>query len=361
MTNAVNVSQVASSTYSFKNRIINGGMVIDQRNAGASQIPSANAYTLDRWQYGASQASKITTQQLTSVPPNNFYNYLGITVSTAVTSIGSTDYFQISQKIEANNMSDFGWGTASGQSVTVSFWTKCSNAITLCGALQSNSSPYTSYPFLFTINSANTWQYITVSIPAPASGTNWSTGTNIGIYFQINLAVGTTYSGTANAWNNSNLFGATGASSLMGTVGNYLYITGVQLEVGTQATSFDFRDYTRELQMCQRYYYARLHTSTNSSNTQTYPGSCTYVAMSTSGMLGQSLFPVTMRAAPTLVFNAGGNVGKLWNVDTASPTVSFTASQNWWDVNGCSGLVGVSGQLTVGTTYSYDFTVSAEL
>jgi hypothetical protein len=215
-----------------------------------------------------------------------------MTVSTAVTSIGSTDYFQISQKIEANNMSDFGWGTASGQSVTVSFWAKCSNAITLSGALQSSSSPYTSYPFTFTINSANTWQYITVSIPAPASGTNWSTGTNTGIYFQINLAVGTSYSGTANAWNNSNLFGATGASSLMGTVSNYLYITGVQLEVGSQATSFDFRDYGRELILCQRY-YTKLGVGTSSA------GIGVGVTSSTTSAQVVVPLPVTMRASPT--------------------------------------------------------------
>jgi hypothetical protein len=338
MTNAVNVSQVASSTYSFKNRIINGGMVIDQRNAGASQIPSANAYTLDRWQYGASQASKITTQQLTSVPPNNFYNYLGITVSTAVTSIGSTDYFQISQKIEANNMSDFGWGTASGQSVTVSFWTKCSNAITLCGALQSNSSPYTSYPFLFTINSANTWQYITVSIPAPASGTNWSTGTNIGIYFQINLAVGTTYSGTANAWNNSNLFGATGASSLMGTVGNYLYITGVQLEVGTQATSFDFRDYGRELILCQRYFY------------KVDSNFITCFATTTGRALGTLAFPTTMRATPTAT---GTDVTIMNNWYIANISGVYSYESGGMSANGCDvGYYFVSGtSFTAGTIY----------
>jgi hypothetical protein len=306
-------------------------MVIDQRNAGASQIPSANAYTLDRWQYGASQASKITTQQLTSAPPNNFYNYLGMTVSTAVTSIGSTDYFQISQKIEANNMSDFGWGTASGQSVTVSFWAKCSNAITLCGALQSSSSPYTSYPFTFTINSANTWQYITVSIPAPASGTNWSTGTNTGIYFQINLAVGTTYSGTANAWNNSNLFGATGASSLMGTVSNYLYITGVQLEVGTQATSFDFRDYGRELILCQRYYETNFPLGVapvvNYSQSPTDIGSISYNGNTT--RTPPIFFKVTKRSSPTVTLYSPAGYAS-----TSSNTFNIYISGTWYNYSG---------------------------
>jgi hypothetical protein len=337
-------------------------MVIDQRNAGASQIPSANAYTLDRWQYGASQASKITTQQLTSAPPNNFYNYLGMTVSTAVTSIGSTDYFQISQKIEANNMSDFGWGTASGQSVTVSFWAKCSNAITLCGALQSSSSPYTSYPFTFTINSANTWQYITVSIPAPASGTNWSTGTNTGIYFQINLAVGTTYSGTANAWTVGGKISATGAVSVVGTNGATWYMTGAQLEVGVSATTFDYRAYTTELQLCQRY-YAKL-----GGNTQ---GNSSYQAFAAGGNQAGNTsqnfflpFPQIMRATPTITLSGSIGVTSQGNYVTANSGISVYAGVSSALIQTGSPAVGAAGYgavLLANADASAYISISAEM
>jgi hypothetical protein len=299
----------AGNSTAFKNRIINGGMTIDQRNAGASVIPANATYTLDRWEYFGSQASKVTIQQLSASPPNGYANYLGMTVSTAVTSIGATDYFEILQKIEANNVTDFAWGTSSGQSISVSFWAKCSNTGSFSASLQSSVSPYTSYPFLFTITSAGTWQYITVNIPAPPSGTNWATGVSTGIALSINLAVGSTYSGTANAWTNTNSFGTTGASSLMGTVGNYLYLTGVQLEVGTQATSFDFRDYGCEYNMCLRYHNNFGGTDASPGQFNDFPA---WMYTSTVVMSG-NILPVPMRATPTVTvvaatvyYNGGG-------------------------------------------------------
>jgi hypothetical protein len=284
----------------MRNRIINGAMVIDQRNAGASVTPASGVYTLDRWQYGASQASKVTIQQNASsvTPPAGFKNYLGAVVAATAT-VGAGDYFQFSQKIEANNTSDLDWGLSTGKTVTLSFWAMCSGAVTLSGSIQSTLSPYTSYPFTFAFTAFGTWQQFAITIPAPSAGTNWATGTSASLYVQWNLACGSTYSGTANTWVNNNYFGATGAASLMGTVGNYLYITGVQLEAGSVASQFEYRQYGTELALCQRYYY-KVSGFTNSQNLP-FTG---FADSTTSAILGIP-FPVSMRSAPSSLEQSG--------------------------------------------------------
>jgi hypothetical protein len=238
----------------FKNRLINGGMVIDQRNSGASVTPVNGEYTLDRWTYQASQASKITLQQNQGsvTPPAGFTNYLGITSSSAYT-VGSAEWFVLIQKLEGFNFADFNFGTSNAQPVTVSFWVRSSLTGTF-GASFSNEANDRSYPFSYTISAANTWTKITQTIPGDTSGT-WVGASNAGaarLYFS--LGVGSTYSGTAGAWAGTQYRSTTGATSVVGTNGATFYITGVQLEKGSTATSFDYRPYGTELQLCQRYY-----------------------------------------------------------------------------------------------------------
>lgn len=299
----------------FRNRIINGACMIDQRNVGASVTPASGAYTLDRWTTGFSQSSKVSIQQNAGsvTPPSGFTNYLGATVAATAT-VGSSDYFQIAQKIEANNTYDFDWGLSTGKPVTLSFWARCSNAVALGGSIQSVVSPYTSYPFTFTFAAVNTWQKFEITIPAPAAGTNWNTsGTSTSLFIQWNLACGSTYNGTANAWQNANAFGATGAGSLMGTVGNYLYITGVQLEVGTAATSFERRPFTTELQLCQRYYekcYPQNIVPGTSGYQYAEYTTCNYTN-NTAYIESTFKFQVIKRATPTMTaYDSAGNSGR---------------------------------------------------
>ena len=306
-------------TVGFRNRIINGDMRIDQRNAGASVTPASGAYTLDRWQYGASQASKVTIQQNANsvTPPTGFKNYLGAVVASTAT-VGAGDYFQFSQKIEANNTSDLDWGLSAGKTLTLSFWAMCSGAVTLSGAVQSILSPFTSYPFTFSFTASGIWQQFVITIPAPPPSTNWATGTSTSLYVQWNLAVGSTYSGTGNTWVNNNYFGATGASSLMGTVGNYLYITGVQLEKGNIATSFDVRPYTTELALCQRYCWVSYTTSGNGGPLGTgavYSATLTQVSLQ---------LPVSMRTAPTATTVLNGS--SIWCGSYVGATGTTTAT-----------------------------------
>jgi hypothetical protein len=260
----------SASTFGFRNRIINGAMVIDQRRAGASVTPTADpTYTLDRWAAGLSQASKFSVQQNAGsvTPPVGFINYLGIT-SLSAYSIGAGDYFSMYQRIEGFNTTDLAWGTANAAPVTLSFWVRSSLTGTFGGSLK-NSAATRSYPFAYTISSANTWEQKSVTVAGDTSGT-WLTNNGIGVVVTLSFGVGTTYSGTAGAWAGSNLLSATGATSVVGTNGATFYITGVQLEKGSTATSFDYRPYGTELALCQRYYE-------KSYNTDVVPATVTQV------------------------------------------------------------------------------------
>lgn len=241
--------------YSFKNRIINGAMVIDQRNAGASVTPttSNNVYPVDRFLTYASQSSKYTAQQNAGsvTPPTGFGNYLGFTSSSAY-SVGASDYFLFGQRIEGFNTSDLAWGTANAVTVTLSFWARSSLTGTFGGSIR-NSANSRFYPFSYTISAANTWEQKSITIAGDTSGT-WVGATNgIGIDILWSLGTGSTVSGTAGSWGSTVYYGVTGAVSVVGTNGATFYITGVQLEKGSTATSFDYRPYGTELALCERY------------------------------------------------------------------------------------------------------------
>jgi len=244
----------SASTFGFKNRIINGAMMIDQRNAGASVTPTDAQYTLDRWMFRVSQASKLTTQQNQGsvTTPTGLLSYLGITSSSSY-SIASGDFFAVTQRIENFNLSDLGWGTASASPVTLSFWVRSSLTGTFGGSIY-NGSGNRSYPFTYTISATNTWEQKSVTIAGDTSGTWFANNNGSGMSVNFGLGVGSTYSATAGAWNSSLTFSATGATSVVGTNGATFYITGVQLEKGSTATSFDYRPYGTELALCQRYY-----------------------------------------------------------------------------------------------------------
>jgi hypothetical protein len=254
------VAMPSAGPLSNRNKIINGDMRIDQRNAGASVTPASAIYTLDRWVTLISQASKLSFQQNAGsvTPPAGFTNYLGITSASAY-SVLASDAFEISQAIEGYNFADLAFGSASAKAITLSFWVRSSLTGTFGGAL-SNSGSARSYPFNYAISSANTWEYKTVTIPGDTSGT-WLTTNGVGGFLRFGLGVGSTYSGTAGSWASANYASATGATSVVGTNGATFDITGVQLEVGSVATPFEHRSFGDELARCQRYYYRMTSTA----------------------------------------------------------------------------------------------------
>jgi hypothetical protein len=236
-----------------RNRIINGDMRIDQRNAGGGITPGNFQYTVDRWRANLTQTGKFTTQQNSGsvTPPVGHINYLGV-ISTSAYPVGAGDLFALNQAVEGLNVSDLGWGAAGAQSVTLSFWVRSSLTGTFGGAFQ-NSAQTRSYPFTYTVSATNTWEQKTIIVAGDTSGT-WLTTNGVGINLFFSLGAGTTFSGTAGSWSGSLFFSATGATSVVGTNGATFYITGVQLEAGSVATPFERRSYGQELSLCQRYF-----------------------------------------------------------------------------------------------------------
>ena len=314
--NDLSVQNTAATGFGFKNRIINGGMQIDQRNAGASVANIAgNQYQLDRFQILTSVSSKFTTQQNAGgvTPPTGFSKYFGITSSSAY-AIGAGDYFILGQLIEGFNTADLAFGTANAKSVTLSFQVYSSLTGTFGGALQ-NSSSNRCYPFSYSIPTANTWTTIYITVAGDTTGT-WVGATNgTGLQVWFGLGVGSTYSATAGAWGTSG-FSATGAVSVVGTSGATFYITGVQLEKGSVATSFDYRDYGRELIMCQRYFYVI-------PSAVQYSGATCF---STNRVLGSFSCATTFRATPTVIGAANSIYYFTSGAANLSSAVSLQAS-----------------------------------
>ena len=325
----------------FRNRIINGAMVIDQRNAGASVTPTNGQYTLDRWAAGLTQASKYTIQQTPSATESGyatrvaagFSNYLAATVgASASVTVGTTDYFYLQQPIEGYNTADLAWGTANAKPITLSFWVYSSVTGTYGGSLKSTGSGR-SYPFTYTISSANTWSQISINIAGDTSGT-WNTTNGIGINLTFGLGVGSNYTGSAGTWASANYLSATGASNWISTNSATFYLTGVQFEKGSTATSFDYRPYGTELQLCQRY-YAQMN-SVGGYNSVFGAGYCD---TSTAVRIYTPL-PVQMRSTPTVTASAGNT---FYVGSTAGTTCSAFTAQSA-TVNGISNQFTTTGQ-----------------
>lgn len=357
--NDASTQTTAATGFGFKNRIINGDMRIDQRNAGAN-VTAGYGYSVDRWQvdsYGG-QGGKINQQQNAGsvTPPAGFTNYLGLT-STSAFSVGSGDGIVLNQRIEGFNCADLGWGTANAKTVTLSFWVRSSLTGTFGGALV-NQAGNRSYPFNYTISSANTWEYKTVTIAGDTTGT-WNTNNAGCIQVNFGLGVGTTYSGTAGAWAAAYYGSPTGATSVVGTSGATFYITGVQLEKGSTATAFDYRSFGHELQLCQRYYEKSHNLATAPADGAASP----WMSSSTpNGIYSQAVyFKVSKRAAPTMyIYNDGnGTTAGCWHYYTGSGWSSIggtaTANENAFRVAGASGTYGYAYLISGG------YAASAEL
>jgi hypothetical protein len=328
--NSNNIS--AENSLGFRNRIINGDMRIDQRNAGASLSPTSAAYgyAVDRFPaYNSTAGSKFSIQRSTDAP-TGFSNSVVVTSSSAY-SVAAGDQFYFCQFIEGFNSADFAFGTASAKTVTLSFWVKSSLTGTFGGSLM-NSAYNRSYPFSYTISSANTWEQKSVTIAGDTTGT-WIGSTNgLGIRVHFGLGIGSTYSGTAGAWAAAERYAPTGAVSVVGTNGATFYITGVQLEVGSVATPFERRDYGRELAMCQRYFVKE--TGYNTKIASRYGSNLVYLSYTT---------PVEMRTTPT-VANSATN----WQVLNTTASENSTTST----VNTVLGYVGGNVDVVLNTSFN---------
>jgi len=345
--NDASLQGAAASPYVLKNRIINGDMVIDQRNAGASTTPTVSGtYNLDRWLCGLSQPSKFSIQQNQGsiTPPAGFTNYIGVTSLSAYSTI-NTDQFWVGQYIEGLNVADLGWGTANAATVTLSFWARSSLTGSFSGVL-TNDGFNRSYPFSYTISSANTWTKISVTIPGDTTGT-WLKTNGAGIRVIFSLGVGSSYEFTAGSWVGSAALGATGEVSLVGTNAATWQITGVQLEQNTSATPFERRLYNQEFANCQRYY--QLNTPGCGKST------------STTAMAGTVGVQTVMRDVPTATLFTGTN--KAIDIGVAFRNITSLTVLEGASVYG-GNITSVVATTTSGAVHTYmggAFAFSAEL
>jgi hypothetical protein len=257
-----------------------------------------------------SQASKFSAQQNAGsvTPPSGFANYIGIT-SLSAYSVLAGDEFLLTQRVEGFNTSDLAWGTANAKAVTLSFWVRSSLTGSFGGAVK-NSAANRSYLFSFTVNTSNTWEYKTITIPGDTSGT-WLTTNGIGISLGISLGTGSTYLGAAGSWSGSNFDAPTGSVNLVATSGATFYITGVQLETGTVATPFERRSYGQELSLCQRYFQRGVYRLSGVCNG--------------AGGDASIVFPTPFRSSPTLTVNTlGAFVDGLATINITALTLSST-------------------------------------
>ena len=357
-----NSVQATAPKVGMVNRIINGAMVIDQRNAGATTTPADFAFITDRWQIRQSTASKFSAGQSSTVP-NGFSKSLLITSLSSYT-VSSSDVYVVRQQIEGFNTADLGWGTANAQAVTLSFKVRSSLTGTFGGSFL-NAANNRSYVFTYTINAANTFEDKAITIAGDTTGT-WETGNLRGVQISFGLGVGSTASGTAGSWVAAALASATGAVSVVGTSGATFYITGVDLRKGSTGAysngqnDFDYRPYGTELGLCQRYYQRYSNASAAASTVFTIAQ-----AYSTTNVIGAFIPPVAFRATPTIngvgygtwTATASNGLGSSLSLGAGSNTNFLRV-----EVGGASGLVaGNASGIQLNNSLSNYIDLAAEL
>lgn len=315
-----------------RNRAINGDMRISQRNAAntATVAAAGVGYGPDMF-IGTSSGTAtgvFTLQQSTSTPPTGFTNYVRVNVTTADASIAAGDVYSLRTDMEGSTVRDFLLGSASAKTLTFSFQVRSSLTGTYSGAIQ-NGAQNRSYPFEYTINSANTWESKSVTLVGDTTGT-WLTDNGVGFRIQWSFAVGTTFQGTVNTWSGSFLFGTSNQVNFMSSNSSRTWdLTGVQLEIGSVPTLFEYRPAATELLMCQRYYEKTYEIDTAiATNTATN----TYFVMgaqvgATTVQYGSIPYKVPKRASPTItLYRNDGTTGSWAFTSTAGASTNRTVT-----------------------------------
>jgi len=342
--NGTTVMTVSSASQTALNKIINGDMLIAQRGTTGTAVAGGSYLACDRWKAWEASDAAVTVSQETDGPTGKFTKCLKYNITTADASITAAQFGIVRQMIEGHNIIDLGFGTASAQSVTISFWVK-SSLTGSHGAALNNGNEDRSYPFAYTVSVANTWEYKTVTIPGDTSGT-WDTDNTAGMIVTFGLGAGTDYQGTADAWQAGNKFQPSSTVQNIGTISNW-NVTGVQLEAGGAASNFEQLQYGQQFALCQRYYQTQ---------------SIAVNALSTSGVTGFA-FNTIMRAAPTITWSSGGVANRQYRIDngavydvTSVTMFSFVGGLNYFYSFSPSGWAGGAG---IGFTSNY--VMSAEL
>jgi hypothetical protein len=338
-------NDLQTSAFGHKNRIINGDMKIDQRYGGTLN-PGATSNTgwgMDRWSAGGVLNAVISSQQVTDAPVGHYYS-LKYTVTTSSTS---ADWTYTSQGIEGFNVLDFKWGSSQGVNATLSFWVKCSVAGTQQGHIQFNGSTNTQYyTFQYSIASAATWQYVTVTIPPPpASAGEWTTSTGAKAITVVPITViSTGLSATnqpVNTWGTSNYGRISSTMTLASTVNSTIQVTAVQFEKGSTATGFEYRSINQEYQLCLRYLFVPVNVPITGTN-GTYGAwlGTTYATTNPATCAVFIPFQTPMRATPSItVVDPNTNLGINWSGPGGiSGGSSYTVNAYNITAVGCHGI-----------------------
>ena len=361
MSKAAELAALIGSQTALSNRnlIINGAQLVDQRNGGSSvTINGTNeTYVTDRFICRGESSDGVFTAEQDTTTPDDFKNSLKIAVTTADSSIGATQSYLIRHKIEGQNVTHLNWGSSSARKCTLSFSVRSSVTGTFGGSFN-NSAFDRSYPFTYTISAADTWERKEITVDGPTDGT-WLTTNGAGIIIGWSLGAGSSRIGTADAWASANYQGATGQTNLIATNSSTLYITGIQLEVGEQATPFEHRSFGDELLRCQRYFVNYPDTSTGTNLVFMGRGNGSTQAVNVNVPM-----PVVMRATPTFSqiasLNAIGPSGYN-NASNVTPTVTGTPTFEPNLSTSFTGLSGLTDNRLAGVYIFSPFSISAEL
>ena len=362
------LTSVGGGQLSNRNMIINGAMIVSQRGTGTLTVSnSGQNYQVDMYRGRANGGGQFSIQQVIDAPSGTgLYNSLKLQVTTADTSIGNTDYYEVIQYIEGSSLLPTEYGGSGAKTCTLSFYVKSNVTGTHTGAI-GNEGNNRGFGFNYTINSANTWERKTITIPGDTTGT-WNKNNSVGAKIIFSLGIGANFA-TANVstWEARETMGTDDGQNLIASTSNNLYLTGIQFEVGNIATTFEHRSIGDELLRCKRYYYQEYRNGSTGGN-----GAVIFAMGMTANSSSGSIYatmnhPVEMRAAPTATFSgtfaahrfgvainqitAANMSGSNYHNSTTATTISGTNSGSTPGQGTLAFLEGVPGTMMFSAEY----------
>jgi hypothetical protein len=364
-TNVAITGDLTANNFAGRNRIIGGDFTTNPWQRGTSFSAIANAaYSADRWVVGyttsAAQTASKAADAPTAAQAGTFtQNCLSLAVTTADTSIAAGDYMILVQVIEGLNAASFGFGQAGTRYVTLSFWVKGTKTGIHCVQV-ANSAGNRSYVAEYTINSTNTWEYKTITIPVDTTGT-WLYDTGIGLNVRFVLMSGTTHHASADTWIAGGPLATSNQVNALDSTSNTFKIALVQLEAGSVATTFDARSVGTELALCQRYFQKSYNQETALATGSFPAGEVRWQSANTAIQSAPTIMlPVVMRATPTLTIYSpsDGASGNVYNHSTGANVAMTGADSATVGTRGWSGgSTGFADTHIIG----YQYAATAEL
>ena len=318
---ATSSTLATQNSLGVRNIIINGDMRIAERGTSSTGVTGNGYYTVDRFDVGGGTFGTWTMSQDTDVPSGQgFSKSIKWQCTTANTSLSATSFFDMHQSLEGQNLQHLKYGTSNAELLTLSFWVKSNKTGTYQYNLYSSDNSGKAVNGSFTINDSNTWEKKTITYNGDTvDSLDNDNGRSLDI--QLIMVAGSDYTGGTSssswtAWTDSQRAPDL-TVNLADSTSNYINITGIQLEVGTEATPFEHRPYDMELQRCKRYFYRNSGTF--------YGGSYG------SGSFVSSFWSVEMRAAPTITYTAARTplVGSGFGYTTATAFNAYMSASGY--------------------------------